>query len=126
MKEQEHEINALKQQLEQTKTAKEDKGYTNLKITSKAEQEKSTSKKDFEQMKTTKEYRAPFESPTHNQSGKKLAQVDQVSKTHVKLISNTPLKDESTGISANTYTGTSSKLPEGQVPIKVHSFEVKV
>ena len=117
MKEQEHEINALKQQLKQTKTAKEDKGYTNLEVTNKAEQEKSTAKKDFEQMKATKENRAPFESPTYNQSG---PQVYQVSKTHEKSISSTPIKDESTGISPNTYTGTSSKLPEVQVSIKVH------
>ena len=116
MKEQEHEINTLKQQLEQTKTAKEDKGYTNLEVTNKAEQEKSTAKTHFEQMKATKEYRAPFESPTYNQSG---PQVYQVSKTHEKSISSTPLKDEPTGISSNTYTGTSSKSPAAEIQVSI-------
>ena len=116
-----HEINTLKQQLEQTSIAKEDKGKTNLEVTNKVKHEISTSKKELVQMKTVKECRVQPESPNHNQNGKKSFQVDQVSKTHEEpnAIRSTALKDESTGISSNTYTGTSSKSSEVQVPIKV-------
>ena len=121
VKELEHEINTLKQQLEQTSIAKEDKGKTNLEVTNKVKHEISTSKKELVQMKTVKECRVQPESPNHNQNGKKSFQVDQVSKTHEEpnAIRSTALKDESNGISSNTYTGTSSKSSEVQVPIKV-------